>query len=333
MRALPDGVETNALIEALEDGWGFGVETIEYAPVGFGSYHWDATDAAGTRRFVTVDDLDRKPWLGDDRQSVLDGLIRAYGSAVALQAGGLEFVLAPIPMREGEPLHRLGSRHTVALFPFVAGRAGRNFQYDTPEDRAAVLALFARLHQATTSVDSIASRIDLDLPGRGHLVSGLEAVGRTWTGGPLSEPARKELARHASEVAELLDLFDRLAGEVAASDEEWVVTHGEPHAGNVIRCATGRRLVDWDTVAVGPRERDLWLLVADENDATAYAQATGHRPDRRAMDLFRLTWDLKDLAAYIEVLRSPHREDDDTRLAFQGLRRCVTIRERFRSMV
>jgi spectinomycin phosphotransferase len=329
VKTPPHDIETTALIESLAEGWGFVVDAIDYAPVGFGSYHWVATDPAGLRRFVTVDDVSRKAWLGETRESVLDGMVRALGSSVALRDAGLDFVLAPIPTHDGGALRPIGHRHTIALFPFVDGRAGGQFGYDSPEERATVLRLFARLHQATAAVDALARTVDLDLPGRRHLVSGLEAVGQTWTGGPFSEPARKELARHAAEVGELLHLFDRLRQEVAASDEEWVVTHGEPHAGNVIRGDAGMWLVDWDTVAIGPRERDLWLLLGSDDDATAYAEATGHRPDSVAMDFFRLTWDLKDLAAYVEVLRSPHLEDHDTRKAYDGLTRCVGIREQW----
>jgi spectinomycin phosphotransferase len=330
VKTLPEEFDTGELVGSLADGWGFDVETIDYAAVGFGSYHWVATDAAGTRRFVTVDDLERKPWLGDTRESVFDGLLRAFGSAVALRDAGLNFVLAPILTIDGEAVLRIGPRHSVALFPFVDGRAGQHFEYDTAEERLAVLAMFARLHQATSAVDSIARTIDLDLPGRGHLVSGLQAVSQTWSGGPFSEPARQALASHASEVAELLGLRDRLSREVAMRSGEWVVTHGEPHALNIIRTDVSQWLVDWDTVAVAPAERDLWMLVGETgDDAAAYADATGNRPDQLALDFFRLMWDLNDLAEYVRVLRSPHSENDDALMAYKGLTKCVAIRDQW----
>ena len=75
MNALPDGLETSSLIAPLA-GWSFGVETIRYEAVGFGSYHWVATDREGTRVFVTLDDLGRKPWLGDTPASAFVGLTR-----------------------------------------------------------------------------------------------------------------------------------------------------------------------------------------------------------------------------------------------------------------
>ena len=36
MEALPEGFDARSLIPALADGWGFDVETIDYAAVGFG---------------------------------------------------------------------------------------------------------------------------------------------------------------------------------------------------------------------------------------------------------------------------------------------------------
>ena len=106
------------------------------------------------------------------------------------------------------------------------------------------------------------------------------------------------------------------------------MTHGEPHAGNVMRTGEGRVLVDWDTVALAPPERDLWMLVAGGTDAAdLYVRATGTQLDEAALDFFRLAWDLSDLAEYLNVLRSPHEEDDDTVWGYQALRDSAAIRE------
>jgi len=329
MKALPEGFETGRLTDALADGWDLDVETIEFAPVGFGSYHWVATDSVGTRRFVTVDDLDLKPWLGDDRPSVFEGLTRSFGSAVALRDAGLDFVVAPIDTSDGKPVRRLGDRYTVALFPFVEGTAGRSFDYDTAEERGAAVNLLARLHRATPAVERTARRIDLRLPGRAWLETGLAAVNEPWSSGPFAEPARNALAEHVADVAELLELFDRLAQDVARRTSPWVVTHGEPHPVNLIRTIAGYGLVDWDTVAIAPPERDLWMVMGDPGDAAAYADTTGHLPDEVVLDFFRLTWDLADLAAFTHVLRSPHRRNEDTEKAFNGLKKCVAIRDQW----
>jgi spectinomycin phosphotransferase len=333
VRAPPEDVETGALLGVLADGWGFDVDSADYAPVGFGSYHWIVKDLEGTRAFVTVDDLDRKPWLGDTREPAFDGLRRAFDTAAALRDSGLHFVVAPIPTSRGETLRRLGARHTIALFPFVEGQAGRYGHYP-PGERAAVVTMLAELHQATPEVASVALSTGLDLPGRRHLEAGLQELDQTWLGGPLSEPARHTLARHASDVAELLALADRLSADVAGRGSNWVVTHGEPHALNVLRTDESRVLVDWDTVALAPPERDLWMVVGDTPDeATIYADATGHQVDQVAVDFFRLTWDLKDLATYLDVLRAPHHHSEDTAKAYEGVTNCVAIRDRWAALL
>jgi aminoglycoside phosphotransferase (APT) family kinase protein len=271
-------------------------------------------DPSGTRGFVTVDDLDQKPWFGDTRESVFDGLRRAFDTAAALRDAGLGFVVAPIPTSRGETVRRIGPRYAVALFPFVAGQAGRFGHYDTAE-RVAVLAMLAELHRATPAVARVARRLDLDVPGRRNLESALAAVNETWLGGPFSEPARVALARHASDVTDLLALFDQLRADVARRSGNWVVTHGEPHAGNVMRTEERYVLVDWDTVALAPPERDLWMLADD---------AAGHELDDVAVNFFRLTWDLADIAAFTNVLRSPHRHNKDTAKAYDALTYYVT---------
>lgn len=333
MRSLPEEFEASALIGVLADGWGFDIEDADYAAVGGGSYHWVVNDREGRRGFVTVDDLDQKPWLGETRESVFENLSRAFDTAVALRDGGLGFVVAPIPTSRGETVRRVGPRYTVALFPFVDGQAGRFGHYDDAE-RTPVVTILAELHQATPAVASVAGSVGLELYGRRHLDAGLQELNQPWLGGPFSEPARHALARHASDVAELLALADRLSADVAKRSSTWVVTHGEPHAANVMRVGESHVLVDWDTVGLAPPERDLWMVVGDTADElTSYADATGHQLDQVAVDFFRLTWDLKDLAAFINVLRSPHRESEDTVKAYEGLTECITIRDQWATLL
>ena len=73
-------------------------------------------------------------------------------------------------------------------------------------------------------------------------------------------------------------------------------------------------LIDWDTALVAPPERDLWDL--DPGDGSilgAYASATGVTPRPLLLDLYRLRWDLADIAADVSRFRRPHAGsiDDD----------------------
>src|SRR5207245_7473842 len=98
--------------------------------------------------------------------------------------------------------------------------------------------------------------------GQTVLETSLADLGRPWASGPLEEPARRELAAKSEIVIGWLARFDDLAARMAVGRGAVVVTHGEPHAGNIIRAGDRLALIDWDTVAVGPPERDLWMLDA-----------------------------------------------------------------------
>lgn len=341
MNTLPEELDVDAVLGRLAEHWGIAAESVQYLPVGAGSYHWSLADADGERSFVTVDDLDRKPWLGYTRDAVFDGLGRAFDTAVALRRGGLRFVIAPTATLTGDTLHRVAPRYSLALFPFVPiaerrstnGAASPFPHYETPDERAAIVAMLAELHRATPTVGSLPRTLDLEVPGRRGLDAALGELGSTWDGGPYSEPARQVLARHAADVVELLALAERLATDVARGRTNWVITHGEPHARNVLRTEDGRGLVDWDTVAVGPPERDLWMLMDSSTDVALYEAQTGHELDTRAGDFFRLLWDLSDLASYLAVIRVPHREDEDTARAYRCITECVSSRDRWSELL
>ena len=107
-----------------------------------------------------------------------------------------------------------------------------------------------------------------------------------------------------------------------------MVTHGEPHPGNVLLTPGGPLLIDWDTVRIAPPERDLWLLtsdpfapVPDTSDKTLqrYAEATAHPISAPALSFYRQTWILDDLAAYLDNLRRPHTPGPDADAALTYL--------------
>jgi hypothetical protein len=87
-----------------------------------------------------------------------------------------------------------------------------------------------------------------------------------------------------------------------------------------MRTDRGYVLIDWDTVAFAPPERDLWMLVdGDTTGPSAYSAASGHPVDETAADFFRRRWTLSDIAAYTDVLRRPHVLNADTAAQFQFL--------------
>jgi spectinomycin phosphotransferase len=256
---------------------------MEYVPEGGGSHHWKLTGDDGLRHFVTVDDLDDKDWLGDTREAVFKGLGFALDTAAALRHEvGLPFVVAPIAARDGELLRRLDDRYTVSVFPFLAGRSYPFGPYTDARLRGLALDMIAALHQSTPAVRGRAPHHVPRFAGRGDLDAFLRDPDRPWDGGPFSEPARRLLVTRTADLAQLAGGFDRLAGITAPARADRVITHGEPHPANLMSVDGRLVLIDWDTAALAPPERDVALIATTSNEGIdRYQQATGHELDPR----------------------------------------------------
>jgi spectinomycin phosphotransferase len=328
VRSPPADLQVDELASVVRREWRLPVGRLDHLPEGGGAYHWVAQATDGRRWFVTCDDLDTKPWLGADRDSVFAGLLAAYGAAMHLRTAGADFVVAPAPTRSGEPAFRVDDGHGLAVFPYVAGDPGRWGQPIAPDDRRRLVRLLAELHRSERGVAPALPRRGLEVPGRRSLDAALESLDRPWNGGPLSEAGRRQLAGHAEDITGWLAVLDRLAADVDSRGGEAVVTHGEPHPGNLIRTHDGFALVDWDTVAAAGPERDLWMLDDSTGEARAiYEDLSGRALDPLALTAYRRLWALSDVAAFTIRLRSPHQQNPDTEHALSALRRTLTGEE------
>jgi spectinomycin phosphotransferase len=326
VRSPLERVAEQAIADAVAPGWGLRFDEFTYLPEGGGAYHW-VVRADGVRWFITCDDLDTKPWLGTERDIVFDRLSAAYGTAMRLRASGADFVVAPLPTATGTPAERVDERHSVSVFAYVEGVPGRWGETLPPDDCEQLVSMLARLHACDADMHGVAER-DVDVPGRHALEHALESLGAVWDGGPFADPARRQLVAHATTVADALAELDRLVLRLREIEPRVVLTHGEPHPGNLIRTAGGLVLLDWDTVAAARPERDLWMLA--EIDTTLldrYRDITGITPDAGALRAFRLVWALSDIASFTAQLRAEHGSDTDSRRALVALERILTGHE------
>ena len=289
--------------------WGLEVASLRYLPVGFGSHHWEVVDAAGTGWFVTVDDVAAAQQSGETWADARSGLHAALDAAALLAEGGADFVIAPVRTATADVLVDVGA-YSVSLFPLVKGET---FSWEpfVPSDlRDAVVARLARLHAIVPSRTSRLRVDDHAIPHRDALMTTLDADAPVPATGRFAAPMHALLRRCAAGLRGRLAEYDRGVAR-ATSGAELVISHGEPHPGNVMRVAgRGLVLVDWDTVRLAPHERDLWMVDPGDGSALrAYETLTGVLPDVRRIDLYRLRWDLADLAAFAHTLRRPHPGD------------------------
>ncbi len=311
MEDRPEGLADAEVAAALARHWGLAVTGLHYLPVGFGGYHWSAHDADGVRWFVTATDL--------ARFDSFAGLERAMSTAVRLAQAGLEFVLAPVPTVSGGAACPAGSQYAITVSPFIDGTPGSWGDPMTAADLAAVTGMLARLHAVRADPAEVPLRAR-ELPARVVIEATLRERAASWQTGPYGEPTRVLVNEHAASLAEALDTLDQLTAELSGSAGELVITHGEPHPGNLIRSDGGLLLIDWDMVGLALPERDLWWIVSESGaEAAQYTQLTGRPVSQTAVSFYRLRWDLADLAEFLPWFRGPHVPSADAETAWRGL--------------
>jgi spectinomycin phosphotransferase/16S rRNA (guanine(1405)-N(7))-methyltransferase len=217
---------------------------------------------------------------------------------------------------------RLSERFAVAVYPFVDGESFR-WGEESASWRLGMLEMVAGVHSAP--VRALAE--EFAVPFRDQLEAA--CAGRVEDRGPYAQRVTALCQEHAPGIRRLLDRYDELANVARQQPGRAVLTHGEPHPGNTMLTAGGWRLIDWDTVLVAPPERDLWDLdPGDGSILAAYESATGVTPRPEVLELYRLGWDVKDMAYDVGRFFRPHAgtaEDDKTWAILSSLVRRLAL--------
>ena len=319
----PEDLSDAEVAAALIWGWDLDVEDLSHATVGFGSHHWWVRDATGRAWFATADDLRTRRRHGEPLDAPFARLRGALATAAALHNAGLRWVVAPVRADDGVVVHRIHDHYALALHPKVDGTTFRWGPYEDDAHRRAVVDRLVELHAVPGCREAVGTD-DLAVPLGDELRETIADPGARWSAGPFASDAWDLVTRHGAHVLALLDRHDDLVA--GADPTRFVLTHGEPHRANtVVTEGEGVVLVDWDTVLLGPPERDLWRIVGEEAGVRGdYEARTGTALDDRLLAAYDLGWDLADIAGFVRDLRHPHDDDEDSRTAWQGLHAAVT---------
>ncbi len=295
MREPPLGLDTGDLIAVVCSEWNTEIERLDYLPLGFGAHHWAACIDNQPALFVTLDQVDAtRP--AHDREA-------AYAGAIALRRAGLEFVLAPLVGRSGSPIVRFFDGRfvdgAVSCTPWQIGVSGGDL------DVTWTGSALARLH-AVVPPPAIPRWRPLVTPMFAHEVR--RRLSEPWGPGPYADAAHRAVGEHVTDLVRWTARYHELAHH--ARGRAWVATHGEPHSDNQMLTPRGRYLVDWESLKLAPRERDLRELI----DAGLPVAA-----DPDMVEMFDLEWRLDEVRQYTAWFAAEHRGTEDDQIAFNGL--------------
>jgi hypothetical protein len=173
-----------------------------------------------------------------------------------------------------------------------------------------VLGLVAAVHTAPAGASRHAMADDFAVPRRDEMEAACDLADDDADCGPYARAVSLLVRQNAAPIRRLLDRYDRLVIQARAVPCRMVLTHGENHPGATMLAADGCwLLIYWDTALVAPPERDLWSLDAGDGTALdAYDGATGVSPRPSLPDLYRLRWDIADLASDVSLFRRLHAD-------------------------
>lgn len=273
------------ILDLVRAEWDDRADAVEHLPVGWGAHHWRVDVTGEPTLFLTLDiDLPRH---------TLASLEAAYSSAAALD---LDFVWPSLPTRRGAYVVPLRSRK-ASVTGWLDGSRPAESVAELPD-------LLARLHAAQPPPGARTWSTEVE-PLLGDRLRDL--LPQDWSG-PLGPAARQLVVEHLSQVGGWAREHERLLA--LADPSTYVVTHGEPHVRNQW-VARGRTwLIDWESLVLAPRERDLATLVHEGRDVD-------HDP--RMLRLFDLEWRLGEIWSFAQWLQGPHVGDDDDHTALGGL--------------
>ncbi|MFC0622751.1 hypothetical protein [Kribbella deserti] len=298
MREAPGFVSAGDVLAVVRSHWAVEVDAVEHLPVGFGAYHWRGSYGGVARVFVTLDGL-------EPRHSV-ESLEGAYAGAAQLAASGLEFVVASLPTRDGVFTASLADGR-ISCAPWLEGKATGEGPIGSEDLARQNVAALSRLHAATPPSGIPKWR---PLVGEDFADSLSELLRDTWRTGPYGERAHRAVGERLEAIRRWTASYHALGRQ--ARERPWVPTHGEPHTVNQVRTDDEVVFVDWESLALAPRERDLRSLV----DA-GYADLVA--PDRDMLRLFDLEWRLDEISQYATWFSQPHTGTANDQVAFTGL--------------
>lgn len=297
--AVPDEV----LLASLRDHFGVRATEIAFLPIG------NDVDTAVYR--VTADNaipyfLKLRSWRRSGRFDATTVTIPHF-----LHDQGIAQIIAPIPTRERQLWARLDA-FAVILFPFVTGQNG----FAAPLSERQWIEFGATLKGIHTVV--VPPTLSAQIPQETYAplwrdrVKALQGqVKETAFTEPLAAELAAFLNAKSDVISHMVARADALGDALHARPPAHVLCHADIHAANVLIDTNGALyIIDWDTLILAPKERDLMFIGGGIGGAwnSAWEEALFYRGygqtdiDRVALAYYRFERILEDIVEFCERL-------------------------------
>lgn len=246
-------IKSKTIIECLAKNFALSVKKLEFLPLGadFNTEVYNAQAKDGTLYFVKL----RK---NDFHEMSL--LVPNM-----LNQRGIPHIIAPMPTQDGK-LWVQESKFYVSVYPFIVGRNAHDIEMSDAHWIEFGKTLKG-IHSLKLPTD-IAARIpkeDFSDQWREQVHRFLNQLSEK--DGDFDDPVSSGLAdllkRKRREVNMLLQRAEQLSATMQSKQANFVLCHADAHAWNIqIQNDGSFYLVDWDTILMAPKERDLMFVAS-----------------------------------------------------------------------
>lgn len=301
----------------LKDAYGLSVARVVFLPLGADQqtavYHALADD--GAAYFVKL------------RSGAFDPLTLIVPHLLRQQ--GIEHVIAPLAAQSGQLWTPLDD-FKLALFPFIDGQDAYQVAMADVHWLTLGRALKA-IHVAGIPAHVRAQIRQEDYADNWRVIVrrfvALAEDDRTHD--PVTSQLAAFLRAKRDTITKLVERAESLAAILRGRQARLVLCHGDIHAGNVLIGASGAfYLVDWDTLILAPKERDLMFvggglfmnMRTPEQEETLFYQGYGETDiDPVALAYYRYERIVQDIAAFGEQILLSEDGGDDRELGLRLL--------------
>ena len=304
---LPD----EKIIACLQADYGLQITHVAFLPLGADQntvvYRIIAAD--GTLYFLKL------------RRGVFDETSVALPKFLSNQ--GIRSIIAPLTTQAGRLWAGLDD-YTVIVYPFIDGRDG----YDADlSDRHWIEfgAALKRIHTASvpSSITSRIPRESYSARWRDLVRLFLARIEVEAFDDPVAAQTAEFLRTKRDEILALVERTEQLAQTLQAQSPEGVVCHADLHAGNIFIDGDGALyIVDWDTVLLASKERDLMFVgggqfgearTAREEEALFFRGYGPTSIDPVALAYYRYERIVEDIAVECQLIFSTAGGEDRER--------------------
>ncbi|MBZ0288556.1 MAG: aminoglycoside phosphotransferase family protein [Anaerolineae bacterium] len=316
MLEKPD-IQDSAITQCLGDDFGLHIAELEFLPLGAdrNTAVYKAVAENGIAYFVKL----------------RSGDFNAVSVIVpkVLQDQGVAHIIAPIPAQNGALWAEIGA-FQVTVYPFVTGKDGYEI---TLSDRHWIEfgQTFKGIHTAT-----LPPEVTARIPRETYSDSFRDSVRRFQAQveeTPFDDPVSAALAKLLKDKRAIVDTLvrraERLAGVLQRQPPPFVLCHADIHAGNLLIEPNGTlHVVDWDTMILAPKERDLMFVGGGlfvnhrppEQESQLFYRGYGETQiDPVALAYYRYERIVQDIAAYCEQIFLTSPDDQDRAVGLRQL--------------